>query len=103
MGSCLTLMFSVFYEKILGVGVVLRKFFSNKIIVTPVAQGLPSSLLSRPVACVSSLLFCPCRGRYPFHFRNRSVAIFDGNQAFSRDRCNKADNTFLTGLGSPVI
>ena len=29
---------------------VLRKVFSNKIIVTLVTQGLPSSFLSRPVA-----------------------------------------------------
>ena len=29
--------------------------------------------------------------------------MVDGNQAFSRDRCNKANNTFLKGPGSPVI
>ena len=54
----LTLMFSAFYEKIcLKEDVVLRKFFSHKIIVTLVTQGL--SFLSRPVARVSSPLFCP--------------------------------------------
>ena len=44
--------FLVFYEKIyLREGEVWRKVFSNKIIVTHVTQGLPSSFLSRPL-CV---------------------------------------------------
>ena len=29
--------------------------------------------------------------------------MVDGNQAFSRNRCNKANNSFLTGLGSPDL
>ena len=43
--------FSVFYKKIcLKEDEVWGNFFSNKIIVTLVRQGLPSSLLARPVA-----------------------------------------------------
>ena len=47
----LTQSFLVFYKKTcLKEGEVWRKSFSNKIIVTLVTQGLPSSFLSRPVA-----------------------------------------------------
>ena len=47
----LTLMFSGLYKKIcLKESEVWRKVISNKIIVTLVTQGLPSSFLSRPVA-----------------------------------------------------
>ena len=46
-----TLMFLVFHKKSwLRKREVWRKFISNKIIVTLVTQGLPSSFLSRPVA-----------------------------------------------------
>ena len=47
----LALLFSCFYKKIcLKESEVWRKVISNKIIVTLVTQGLPSSSLSRPVA-----------------------------------------------------
>ena len=47
----LTLMFSGLSKKIcLKESEVWRKVISNKIIVTLVTQGLPSSFLSRPVA-----------------------------------------------------
>ena len=47
----LTQSFLVFYKTTcLKEGEVWRKRFSNKIIVTLVTQGLPSSFLSRPVA-----------------------------------------------------
>ena len=47
----LTIMFSGLYKKIcLKESEVWRKVISNKIIVTLVTQGLPSSFLSRPVA-----------------------------------------------------
>ena len=47
----LALMFSYFYKKIcLKERDVWRKVISNKIVVTVVTQGLPSSFLSRPVA-----------------------------------------------------
>ena len=47
----LTLMFSGLYKKLcLKESEVWRKVISNKIIVTLVTQGLPSSFLSRPVA-----------------------------------------------------
>ena len=47
----LTLTFSGLYKKIcLKESEVWRKVISNKIIVTLVTQGLPSSFLSRPVA-----------------------------------------------------
>ena len=47
----LTSMFSVFLQKDLFKGKwILAKSFSNKIIVTLVTQGLPSSFLSLPVA-----------------------------------------------------
>ena len=47
----LALMFSCFYKKIcLKESDVWRKVISNKIVVTVVTQGLPSSFLSRPVA-----------------------------------------------------
>ena len=47
----LTLMFSGFYKNIcLKESEVWRKVISNKNIVTLVTDGLPSSLLSRPVA-----------------------------------------------------
>ena len=46
----LTLMFSGLYKKLyLKESEVWRKVISNKIIVTLVTQGLPSSFLSRPV------------------------------------------------------
>ena len=46
----LTLMFSGLYNKIcFKESEVWRKVISNKIIVTLVTQGLPSSFLSRPV------------------------------------------------------
>ena len=49
-GLPLTLMFLVFYKTICSKkGVVWRHVFSNKIIVTIVTQGLPSSFLSRLV------------------------------------------------------
>ena len=49
----LTLMFSGLYKKIcLKESEVWRKVISNKIIVTLVTQGLPSSSLSRPVPYV---------------------------------------------------
>ena len=41
---------SEFYGICLTEGEVLRKVISNKIIVTLVTQGLPSSFLCRPVA-----------------------------------------------------
>ena len=47
----LTIMFSGLYKKIcLKESEVWRKVISNKIIVTLVTQGLPSSFLFRPVA-----------------------------------------------------
>ena len=47
----LTIMFSGLYKKIcLKESEVWRKVISNKISVTLVTQGLPSSFLSRPVA-----------------------------------------------------
>ena len=47
----LGLMFCGFYKKIcLKESDVWRKVISNKIVVTVVTQGLPSSFLSRPVA-----------------------------------------------------
>ena len=47
----LTQSFLVFYKKTcLKEGEVWRKSLSNKIIVTLVTQGLPSSFLSHPVA-----------------------------------------------------
>ena len=47
----LALMFSFFYKKIcLKERDVWRKVISNKIVVTVVTQGLPSSFPSRPVA-----------------------------------------------------
>ena len=47
----LKLMFSGLYKKIcLKESEVWRKVISNKIIVTVVTKGLPSSVLSRPVA-----------------------------------------------------
>ena len=54
--------FCFFYEKIcLKEVVVLQKVFSNKIIVTLVTQGLPSSFLSRPVACVKFTIVLPTK------------------------------------------
>ena len=48
-------MFSGFHKKIrLKKSDVWRKVISNKIVVTVVTQGLPSSFLSRPVALFSS-------------------------------------------------
>ena len=50
-GLHLALMFSCSYKKIcLKESENWRKSFSNKIVVTVVTQGLPSSFLSRPVA-----------------------------------------------------
>ena len=47
----LTLLFSALYKNIcFKESEVWRKVISNKIIVTLVTQGLPSSFLSRPVA-----------------------------------------------------
>ena len=47
----LALIISCFYKKIcLKESDVWRKVISNKIVVTVVTQGLPSSFLSRPVA-----------------------------------------------------
>ena len=47
----LGLMFCGFYKKIcLKESDVWRKVISNKIVVTVVTQGLPSSFLSRPVS-----------------------------------------------------
>ena len=47
----LILMFSGLYKNIcLKESEVWRKVYSNKVIVTLVTQGLPSSFLSRPVA-----------------------------------------------------
>ena len=47
----LGLMFCGFYKKIcLKASDVWRKVISNKVVVTVVTQGLPSSFLSRPVA-----------------------------------------------------
>ena len=47
----LALMFSCFHKSIcLKESDVWRKVISNKIVVTVVTQGLPSSFLSRPVA-----------------------------------------------------
>ena len=47
----LALMFCCVYKKIcLKESDVWRKVISNKIVVTVVTQGLPSSFLSRPVA-----------------------------------------------------
>ena len=50
--SSLKLMFSHLLKK----GEVRRKLFSNKIIVTLVTQGLPSSFLSHPVAYHTTVL-----------------------------------------------
>ena len=38
-----------------------------------------------------------------FEIGQLQFLMVDGDQAFSRDRCNKANNTFLKGPGSPVI
>ena len=61
----LALMFSCFYKKIcLKESDVWRKVISNKIVVTVVTQGLPSSFLSGPGARFS-------KGPVTFRARNQ--------------------------------
>ena len=78
----LTLTFTSLYKKIrLKESEVWRKVVSNKIIVTLVTQGLPSSFLSCPVASLSSLRV--------------SLRNSTGEERRRQTLCNKRENNFV--------